>query len=137
MQYKCECGNISKISFNSLIRGSRCRKCLTKKRSGKNNPNYNPSLTDKDRGDRRQILGYTTWTRNIYKKNNYTCQKCSQRGGKLNAHHIKGYANNKKLRIDKNNGITLCGQCHNELHKKYGYKNNNKIQLDEFIKVTI
>ena len=35
MSYKCECGNISKISFASLRKGTRCEKCGTKRTSKK------------------------------------------------------------------------------------------------------
>ena len=52
---------------------------------------------------------------------------------KLNAHHLINYTANKKLRLDKSNGITLCEMCHKKFHSKYGNKNNNKQQLDEFL----
>ena len=73
----------------------------------------------------------------VYTKNNYTCQKCVIRGGKLNAHHIQNYSSYKELRFEESNGISLCGKCHKKFHKKYGYKNNTQEQLDEFINLVI
>lgn len=37
MEYRCSCGNISKITLNSFNNGSRCYHCLIQKRSGENN----------------------------------------------------------------------------------------------------
>jgi hypothetical protein len=136
MKYKCNCKNISKISFYSFKRGSRCRECGTKKVSGKNHPNYNPNITEEEREIGRKYPEYREWTQNTYKKDNYICQKCFQKGEKLNAHHIINYASNKELRLDKNNGITFCKACHKEFHKKYGVKNNNRKQLNEFLNFT-
>ena len=33
MEYRCECGNVSEISFNSFQRGSRCKRCVIRKQS--------------------------------------------------------------------------------------------------------
>ena len=62
-----------------------------------------------------------------------TYQKCSQKGEKLNAHHILNYSTHKELRLKKSNGITFCKKCHKQFHIKYGIKNNNRIQLDKFL----
>ena len=36
-------------------------------------------------------------------------------------HHDHSDPEYKKLRIDVNNGITLCKECHKEFHDKYGF----------------
>lgn len=41
LNYKCCCGNISKICFNSFKNGNRCKKCGIEKRSGDRHHNYN------------------------------------------------------------------------------------------------
>ena len=82
---------------------------------------------------------YFDWRKNVFERDNYTCQCCGQHGGKLNAHHIKNFSDNEQLRYDVDNGITLCFNCHSlkskyGFHRLYGTKNNTKEQLDEYIK---
>jgi len=137
MTYVCSCKNISKISFNSFQQGRRCKKCGVKKRYGEKNGNFNHSLTDEERKLKRFYPEYREWRKNVYTKDNYVCQKCFQRGGKINAHHIENYSSNKKLRLKISNGITLCSCCHKEYHSEYGKKNNNRCQLKEFLSTGI
>jgi 5-methylcytosine-specific restriction endonuclease McrA len=56
---------------------------------------------------------YKNWRTSVYKRDSYCCQwpKCNKRG-KINAHHIKRWADNPMLRYETNNGITLCYQHH-------------------------
>ena len=137
LDYECSCGEKSKISLAHFLGGERCKKCGIKKRSGKNNSNYNPNLTDEERINRRKVPENGIWTKDTLIKNDYTCQKCFQRGGTLNAHHILNYATNEELRFDDDNGITLCKKHHIEFHKKYGYRNNTREQLEEFLGLVI
>lgn len=58
------------------------------------------------------------WTKAILERDNYTCGLCEERGGKLEAHHIKRKAMYPKLRFKKDNGIALCFDCHNKTKKK-------------------
>lgn len=138
MRYKCNCGSKSTITFADFSSDRRCKKCGIEKRTGHNNHNYNPNLTDEDRKNRRLIKGYDQWVKDVYKKNNYTCQKCgcnSNRKNRLNAHHIDGYAENPNIRLDLNNGITFCQKCHMGFHYIYGKKNVNRKQLDNYFKM--
>ena len=66
----------------------------------------------------RESTSYKEWRERVYERDNWTCQVCGQYGGKLNAHHIKSYAKYPKLRLDVDNGITLCVNCHRNEHKK-------------------
>lgn len=56
---------------------------------------------------------YIKWRNQVYKRDRYTCQHpgCTSRF-RLNAHHIKRWANNPPLRYDVKNGITLCEKHH-------------------------
>ncbi len=61
-------------------------------------------------------LDYRLWRERVFKRDNYTCQKCKQRGDFLHPHHIKSYTHFPELRYEISNGITLHKKCHNNLH---------------------
>jgi len=61
------------------------------------------------------------WRETVYHRDNYTCQKCGNKGGKLHAHHIKEFAKFPDFALDVSNGITVCLACHEEIHgRKFG-----------------
>lgn len=64
----------------------------------------------------RRSSKYKSWKQNVLSRDNYICQRCGSKDN-LVAHHIKPFAVNKELRFDINNGITLCQNCHKEVHK--------------------
>lgn len=68
----------------------------------------------------RKTKKYGEWRKSVFERDNYTCRLCGKRGGKLNAHHLKRYRNNIEGRTDISNGITLCEECHRQLHKREG-----------------
>lgn len=59
---------------------------------------------------------YKSWRTQVYKRDKFTCQwpGCSCKN-KLNAHHIKNWANFPGLRYEVGNGITLCRDHHNAI----------------------
>ena len=77
----------------------------------------------------RNCFEYRQWRSDIFTRDDFTCQECGQRGGKLNAHHIKSFSSilqkyeittfEEALECDElwniNNGITLCKECHKKL----------------------
>ena len=65
----------------------------------------------------RNTKKYCNWRKSVFERDNYTCKICGIRGGELNAHHIKSFAEYKSLRHTLSNGVTLCEQCHRNLHK--------------------
>ena len=55
---------------------------------------------------------YKNGRREVFIRDDYTCVNCGQKGGILHADHIKPYSLFPLLRIDVNNGRTLCKLCH-------------------------
>lgn len=60
----------------------------------------------------RQSAKYKNWRKKILLKDNYTCQICGLRGGRLTADHIKSWCMFPENRFDIDNGRTLCFTCH-------------------------
>ena len=136
LKIKCSCGEMFEKSFSKFKNRNQrqCKKCAIAKVSGENNYNYNPNLTDEEREFGRLIPNYGEFIKKTYKRDNYTCQCCGQKSGKLNAHHLNGYSWDKEHRTTPINGVTLCKKCHTEFHSIYGKGNNTIIQFRDFIR---
>jgi hypothetical protein len=61
---------------------------------------------------------YNEWRKSVFIRDNFTCQHCLRRGIPVNAHHIKHFAECIELRLDINNGVTLCWNCHRYYHSR-------------------
>ena len=102
---------------------------------GKIHPRWNDNLTQQEREYGRTGIGISQWRKEVYERDNYTCQISGLKiSGTLEAHHLYNYADNKDLRTDINNGITLHKEIHKLFHKLYGYKHTTKEQFEEFRK---
>lgn len=136
---RCECGK-EKIVNGSHLRKGAILSCgcllidIMKGRTGANSPSYNPSLTDEDRQKGRRFPGYIDWSTKSKEKKDFTCETCQVKGGRLNSHHLFGYAEYPNLRLEAWNCAVLCEECHKRFHKKYGKKNNTLMQFEEFYK---
>lgn len=74
----------------------------------------------------RHSLEYRLWRETVFKRDDFTCQVCFRRGGRLHADHIKSFANYPELRFVLDNGRTLCEPCHWKTDN-YGWKSNRAI----------
>jgi hypothetical protein len=147
---KCDCGKETTVSSWKLISShTKSCGCLRSEVSsendlkrnkimvGKNHPRWRFDLTNEDReenSNRNYNPKSWRWRNKVYKRDNFTCQKCGDnKGGNLIAHHMYSWNDHPKLRYVKNNGITLCENCHKKFHHIYGYGYNNKKQFKEWI----
>lgn len=60
----------------------------------------------------RKSPEYKQWREAVFMRDNWTCQECGIKGGKLHPDHIKPFATYPELRFDISNGRTLCVECH-------------------------
>ena len=116
----------------------KAKRCCICANLGKNNPMYIDGRTILQIGI-RNLQKNKEWKNQIFKRDNYTCQKCGQIGSKLEAHHKKQFAillkeflqeynqfspiEDKETLIrlamkwkpfwNIDNGKTLCKDCHN------------------------
>ena len=92
---------------------------LSEQKRGEKHPNWKGGIS-KGRFTHMKQIEYKLWRDAIYARDNWACQECGRRGGRLNAHHIKPRGEYPELNLAIDNGITLCLQCHraSDNHKK-------------------
>lgn len=134
MRCVCQRGHKVQMDWEHFKLGNRCLQCHLEDNRGENHPNWNPELTKADRENKRRIEGIDEWRLSVFYRDGFTCLRCKCLGGKLHAHHIKNYADNKDLRTVVSNGATLCEDCHRGFHTRYGIKNTNEEQLAEYLR---
>ena len=101
-----------------------------KNRLGKNHWNWQGGVAFLASHIKNSFL-YRQWRSDIFTRDNFTCQNCGARGGKIEAHHTKQFAkimNDYKITNFEdamkceelwniNNGQTLCKKCHDKTKK--------------------
>lgn len=147
VKVKCDCGTIKTVSTNALESGITLscgcyNKEILSTHCKENHPNYNPNLTDEERkanNSRMSNKGYQTFRRHVLQRYNYTCQCCGLcRKNNMRVHHISSWNIDKDKRLDENNAIVLCPNCHDiqykgSFHSIYGNGNNTPEQIEEYI----
>lgn len=81
----------------------------------------------------RRSIDYKLWREAVFKRDDFTCQKCNARNGNgkevyLEAHHIKSFIKYPKLRYEVTNGLTLCKDCHKKENKRQMKGNKNGVK---------
>jgi hypothetical protein len=73
------------------------------------------------------------WSLAVRNRDNYTCRMCGTQTKNAEAHHIIG-RDNKVLRWDIDNGISLCFYCHR--YKIHGGKMGEEERIEFYRKVS-
>lgn len=103
---------------------------------GSNSPVYKGNNVQHERTE-RNLPEYRDWRKAVFARDNYTCQHCGKKNGfgesiYLECHHLNCFKDFECQRLDVDNGITLCKQCHMLFHSLYGKKHTTKEQFEEF-----
>lgn len=78
--------------------------------SGANHWNWKGGISSED--EKARIRFRKLMQEQIFIRDDYTCQICNQRGGKLQVDHIKRWSDYPELRFVESNCRTLCMACH-------------------------
>lgn len=83
------------------------------KNTGEDNPSWKGGITPIN-ALIRSSYEMNEWRRQIFKRDDYTCQLCFERGVPIHADHIKAFSQYPELRFELSNGRTLCVPCHKQ-----------------------
>lgn len=112
------------------------KKNMSERQKGSKGCNWQGGITPKVKAIRNS-LKYADWRKQIFLRDDFTCQDCGQRGGDLEVHHtpktfsqwIEEIKQNLPLMDlfeaamiytplwDLDNGITYCKNCHKKIKK--------------------
>lgn len=119
-EHKKKIGQSNKITYSSV----ELRKKMSDIQKGDKSYWWKGGITD-SLIQIRNGLDYKLWRESVYKRDDYTCVFCGERGGELNADHIKSFALYPELRFAIDNGRTLCVECHRKTDT-FGGKSKSK-----------
>lgn len=105
-------GRVRSDEFKEKVSRNNAR--YWKGKVGVDHPGWKGGIEDAN-GRVRRSGAYKQWRSAVFERDDYTCQNCHERGGRLNADHIKPFALYPELRLDIDNGRTLCELCHREI----------------------
>lgn len=108
------------------------RRKMSESRKGERNWNYQGGVTEINYKIRHSFE-YRLWREAVFERDKYTCVWCGDnKGGNLNADHIKPFALYPELRFAIDNGRTLCVPCHKTTDT---YGNQFRDAKGKFIKI--
>ena len=102
-----------------------------KKQFGEKSANWKGGITPINERIRKSKK-YKLWRKEVFERDNYACIWCGFKGN-LHADHIKSFALFPKLRLEVDNGRTLCIVCHKKTdtygnkRKDIPMKTNNRL----------
>ena len=106
--------------IDAAVHGLAAKGCVSLYTVG-GNPYYKITAWEENHPEAgRKTKEYKEWRKAVFERDNYTCQHCGKRGGKLRAHHIERYRSCIEKRTVLSNGITLCDECHKKIHHLEG-----------------
>ena len=124
----------TKKKMSKSMKGKKCslqtKSKIRKTKIGEKNPRWKGGITP-SRKLLRQSLYYKEWRRNVFARDNFTCQSCGVKDKTIQAHHvypvsaiikdniesILGMDFSVEILSEIDNGITLCRKCHIETHR--------------------
>lgn len=130
--------SIQTTTFWSVLQyTNNCKRCRYDMQSGEFHYNWQGGISS-ERDEFKASGEYQRWRKAVFERDNYTCQCCGKTNTYLQAHHKYNYSTYLDLRLDINNGITLCEDCHSinklgSFHNIYTQFNNSPEELKEYI----
>lgn len=82
----------------------------------------NPNCKGGNTPERQRLYGSSKWQeilREVHARANYKCQRCGLKMStevRFNTHHIKPWQKYPRYRLDPNNIVLLCEDCHKFVH---------------------
>ena len=159
-------GKISK-TLKNICGSEEFKKEMSEARKGENNPNYGNHYSEEAKGKIsetkrreksyfwkggvtsledtiRNCFRYRLWRDDVFTRDNFTCQICGKKEGKLLTHHKKTLSNIiQKYEITTleealecaelwsiNIGVTYCNSCHKKEHNKLDLNNKKGMIKD-------
>ena len=91
---------------------------------GENNPNWKGGIskTKKYYYPNRLLHGWAKIRMQILERDYFNCWYCGSKE-KLEVHHMASRTRYPELKLDEDNCIVLCRDCHKDFHSQYGVKN--------------
>lgn len=132
---------VSKTKMSKAKKGKKIsdetRRKISKANRGEKSYFWKGGLTDINHSIRHSFE-YRAWRKEVFKRDNYTCQICKNKNGcgttvKIQADHIKPFSKYPSLRFDLSNGRTLCIECHRKTDTYGGrvnFKSNPRIEIE-------